>query len=95
MTVRYVLSDYVDAALAHAVYDKLEDDSFVGTIPECVGVICFASTLQDCQKELQSTLEDWILLGFKLGHTFPVIDSIDLNVEPVGSTPLNRGVGHI
>lgn len=83
MAVFYVLSDYVDAALAHAVYDKLEDGSFVGTIPDCVGVIAFADSLRDCEAELQSTLEDWILLGFKLGHKLPIIDQIDLNVEPI------------
>jgi hypothetical protein len=26
-----------------------------------------------------STLEDWIIVGLKLGHILPVIDGIDLN----------------
>lgn len=86
MAIRYVLSDYLDAAMRQAVYDKLEDGSFVGTIPDCLGVIAFAPTLRGCEQELQSTLEDWILLGFKLGHALPIIEDIDLNEAPVYGT---------
>lgn len=82
MKVRFVLSDYVEQALSQATYDKLEDGTFVGRIPPCVGMIAFGTTLRQCQNELRSTLEDWILLGLKLGHPLPVIAGIDLNREP-------------
>ena len=82
MTVKFNLSEYVDRAMTEAMYDKLEDRSFVGKIPVCKGVIAFGSTLKECQNELRSTLEDWILLGLKLQHRLPVIDNIDLNQEP-------------
>lgn len=82
MTTRFILTDYVEHALAHAVYDKLEDGSFAGRIPQCKGVIAFGSTLRECEDELRSTLEDWILIGLKLGHPLPVIVGIDLNKEP-------------
>ena len=39
MSTRYILSDYVDQAMALAVYDKLEDGTFVARIPPCEGVI--------------------------------------------------------
>jgi predicted RNase H-like HicB family nuclease len=81
--VRYVLSDYVEEALRMAVYDKLEDQTFSGKIPQCQGVIAFGVTLSDCQSELRSILEDWVLVGLKMGHTLPVIADIDLNKEPV------------
>ncbi len=71
MIIRFVLSRYIEQAMAQAVYDKLEDNSFAGTIPSCKGVIAFANTLYECEKELHSTLEDWILLDLKLGHTLP------------------------
>jgi len=38
--------------------------------------------LRQCEDELRSTLEDWVLLGLKLGHSLPVISGIDLNEEP-------------
>ncbi len=80
--MRYILSDYVHEAMGQAVYDKLEDGSFAGRIPICVGVVAFGDTLRACQRELRSTLEDWVLAGIKLGHPLPVIGGIDLNGEP-------------
>ena len=79
---RTIISGYIDSALSHAEYDKLEDDSFAGRIPLCKGVIAFGATLRECEEELQSTLEDWILVGLKLGHFLPIIEEYDLNMEP-------------
>mgnify|MGYP000347909139 CR=1 FL=1 len=81
MAPQYVLSDYVQQAMAQAVYDKLEDETFVGRIPCCPGVVAFGTTLMECERELRSTLEDWIWLGLRLGHRLPVIGGIDLLEE--------------
>ena len=83
MSTQYVLTEYLDQAMAQAEYDKLEDDSFSGRIPVCKGVIAFGATLKACEVELRATLEDWLLVGLKLGHKLPVINGIDLNGEPV------------
>jgi len=83
MVVRFILTGYVEQAMVHAVYDKLEDGTFAGRIPPCKGVVAFGSTLRECEEELRSTLEDWILVGLKLGHPLPVIADINLNREPV------------
>ena len=80
--LKTVLTGYIESALAYAEYDKLEDGSFTGRIPECKGVLAFGKTLRECENELRSTLEDWILLGLKLGHHLPVIYGFDLNREP-------------
>ncbi len=82
MIGQYILSDYLNRALAQAEYDKLEDDSFFGRIPSCKGVVAFAKTLRECQDKLRSALEDWVLVGLKLGHSLPVLDNIDLNKTP-------------
>jgi len=82
MSIRFILSEYVEHALEQAIYEKLEDGSYAGSIPECKGVISFGATLRECEEELQSTLEDWILLGLKLDHPMPVIGGVDLNKEP-------------
>ncbi len=81
MSKRYVLSEYVERAMEPALYDKLEDASFSGHIRPCPGVIAFAASLRECEEELRSTLEDWILVGLKLRHKLPVIGNIDLNKE--------------
>lgn len=83
MATRYILSEYVEQAIAQAVYDKLEDNTFAGRIPPCKGVIAFGDTLRECEDELRSTLENWILLGLKLGHSLPIIAGINLNKEPI------------
>lgn len=82
MAVQFILTGYVDQALSQAVYDKLEDGTFAGRIPACKGVVAFGATLRECQEELRSTLEDWILLGLKVGHSLPVIGGVNLNREP-------------
>lgn len=89
MDSRFVLSDYVEEALALAEYDKLEDGSFGGSIPSCLGVVAFGPTLRECEDALQSTLEDWILLGLKLRHPLPVIAGIDLNEVPQHEQPVD------
>jgi len=83
MAVQFVLTEYMSQLMAHAVYDKLEDWTFAGRIPECKGMLVFGATLRACEDELRSTLEDWIVVGFKLGHPLPVIAGIDLNVEGI------------
>lgn len=86
MEVRFVLSEYVERAMEHASYDKLEDGTYAGVIPQCQGVVAFSETLRGCEGELQSVLEDWILLGLKFSHRLPVIDGIDLNRDPSVAT---------
>jgi predicted RNase H-like HicB family nuclease len=80
MDAQYILSEYLGRAMAQAEYDKLEDGTFSGRIASCKGVVAFGATLRECEDELRSTLEDWLLLGLKLGHTLPVIDDINLRI---------------
>ena len=80
--VRNILSEYIEKAMEEALYDKLEDSTFAGRIPSCTGVLAFGTTLRQCEDNLRSTLEDWILVGLKLKHPLPVIRGIDLNKEP-------------
>ena len=82
MPARYVLTEYVEEALGQAAYEPLPDSTFAGSIPSCPGVIAFAESREACADELRSVLEDWILVGLKLGHHLPVIAGIDLNREP-------------
>ena len=77
-----ILSDYIGQAMDHAEYDKLEDGTYGGIISPCPGVLAFGTTLRECETELRSTLEDWILVGLKLGHELPVVGGVDLNMEP-------------
>jgi predicted RNase H-like HicB family nuclease len=81
----FPLTAYIEAALEGAVYDKLEDGSFAGEIPGLTGVAAFGGTLKQCENELRSVLEDWILVGLRLGHSLPVLAGIDLNSASTAS----------
>jgi len=84
--MKFVLSEYIDKALKLAKFEKLEDNSYSGHIPPCKGVIAFGPTLRECEEELRSVLEDWILVGLQLKHPLPVVAGIDLNKEPTNES---------
>ena len=52
-----MLLEYIDQAMADAVYDKLEDGTYHGKISQCPGVVALARTLHKCEHELRSSLE--------------------------------------
>ena len=75
-----MLTDYIQAAMNRAKYEILEDDgTFYGSIPDCQGVWANEETLENCRAELQSVLEDWILVSIGDQLPLPVIEGIDLN----------------
>ena len=77
----YTIYRYIDKAMSEAVYEKIDDNEYAGKIPSCLGVIAFAPTLEECKEELLSVLEDWILVGIRLGHPLPEVGGIDINKE--------------
>jgi len=93
MSDKFILTNYIESAISKAVYEKLDDGSFAGKIPNCKGVIAFAKTSKGCQIELRSTLEDWIFVGLKLKHKLPVIEKIDVKKEK--STKKARTAGSL
>ncbi|WP_250126157.1 type II toxin-antitoxin system HicB family antitoxin [Chroococcidiopsis sp. CCMEE 29] len=77
-----MLTEYIKAAMHRAKYEILDEDStFIGKIPECQGVWANADTLEACRDELQEVLEEWIILGFQMGHPLPAINGIDLSIK--------------
>ena len=76
-----MLTDYIQAAMREAHYELMENGRFFGSIPKCQGAWADGKTLEETRTELQSVLEDWILVGFKLGHKLPVIAGINLNLK--------------
>jgi len=78
-----MLTDYIQAAMRQAHYEILPDDgTFYGEIPGFQGVWANADTLETCRGELAEVLEEWVVFGLRRGHKLPVVDNIDLAVEP-------------
>jgi len=65
--------------MSKAVYDKLEDGSFSGKIPQRPGVVAFGETLYQCRQELISSLEGWLIVKIRHGDRLPVVGRINLN----------------
>jgi len=81
-----MLIDYINRALSKAEYDKLDDGTFFGKIPACTGVLAFGTTLFECENELRSVLEGWLIVKIRFGDVLPMIDGFDINVGiPVGN----------
>ncbi|MEA3485088.1 MAG: type II toxin-antitoxin system HicB family antitoxin [Candidatus Aerophobetes bacterium] len=74
-----MLIEYISKAMASAIYDKLEDGTYFGKIPQCEGTIAFGKTLYECQDNLRSVLEGWLIVKIRHGDLLPIINHIDLN----------------
>ena len=72
----FPLTAYFEAAMELACYDKLEDGTYAGEISKLPGVAAFGRTLRECERELRSTVEDWVLVGLRLGHPLPKLAGI-------------------
>jgi predicted RNase H-like HicB family nuclease len=80
-----MLTAYINAALRRAHYELLpRGEGYVGTVEGLQGVWAQANTLEACREELQEVLEEWIVMGLKMGHALPAIDNVTLAVEEVG-----------
>lgn len=76
-----MITQYLNAAMNKARYEILQDDNtFYGEIPGFEGLYANENTLEGCRKELESTLEDWILLSISKGIALPAIDGAELKL---------------
>jgi predicted RNase H-like HicB family nuclease len=73
-----MLISYIQNAMKLATYEILEDGQYYGEIEGFQGVWAQAEKLETCREELQSALEDWLVLGLRMGHKLPVVAGIQL-----------------
>lgn len=84
-----MLTTYIQAAMRHAHYEILADNTYYGEIPGFQGVYANAPTLEECRQELQDVLEGWLILGLRLGHSLPEVDGLTLNPAQVDTPSLH------
>lgn len=65
-----MLTEYIQAAMKQAEFERLRDGTIYGHIPGFQGVWANAKTQAACRRELQEVLEEWIL--FRLKHNLPL-----------------------
>ncbi|MBI2941019.1 MAG: type II toxin-antitoxin system HicB family antitoxin [Chloroflexi bacterium] len=78
-----MLTDYIRAAMRHAVYDRLDDGTYYGEIVGIEGVYANETTLDACRQELQSVLEDWLVFSLANGFPIPPIDGLELRAAKI------------
>jgi len=66
-----ILSEFILKKLKNARYKLLKDGSYFGEISGLKGVWANANNLEDCRKELQEVLEDWLLLKVRECENIP------------------------
>lgn len=78
-----MLTQYLDAAMRHAEYERLPDDTWYGHIAGFPGLWASEPTREETVAELRSALEDWLLVTLRSGERSPVVDGLDLNAVRV------------
>ena len=80
-----MFTEYIQAALKHAKYEMLEDDTYMATVDGLRGVIAVGDTIESCRQDLIEVIEGWVALGLRMGHPIPTIDgrTIDISAEPI------------
>ena len=81
-----MFAEYIAAALENAEYEIIDDpEPYYARVPGLQGVWASGKTLEECRRELISTIEEWIVLGLRMGHPIPPIDghTIFVSLEPV------------
>ena len=79
-----MLTAYINAAMNKAHYEILPDgEGYLGTIEGLQGVWGRAATLEACREELREVLEEWIVLGLKMGHPIPAVNGITISIQEV------------
>lgn len=76
-----MLSEYIQAAMDRAVYEILPDEGcYYGRIRGFKGVWAAANTLEDCRRELQSVLEDWIVTAIRFNDSLPRVRGLRIKL---------------
>ena len=65
-----MLTKYLATAMNTAQFEPLEEGGYFGSIPGLDGVWASADSVDECRRELEEVLEDWLL--FRLSRQLPV-----------------------
>jgi len=78
-----MLIKYIHAALEHAKYEIIDDEEpYYGEVPELQGVWASGKTLEECRKNLEEVIDEWIIIKLRKGLPIPLIENF--NIETTG-----------
>lgn len=77
-----MITHYINESMEYAKYKILEDNTIFGEVPDLKGVWAEGETLEECRRELQEVLEDWLLLKLRDNDDdIPAMGGISLSLE--------------
>lgn len=75
-----MITEYINTLMQKAHYEIIEEDgTYYGEISGCDGVWANAETLEECRKELQEVLEEWILIKVRSSKLAPSTTNYNLD----------------
>lgn len=71
--IESMLLEYIQTALARAKYDIIEDDEepYYGEISELEGVWATGTSLEECRKNLEEIIGEWLILRLRRNLPIP------------------------
>ncbi len=66
-----MISNFIELTLAKARYKIIADGSYFGEITGLKGVWTNAKNLEDCRRELNEVLEEWLILKIQNQEPIP------------------------
>lgn len=69
-----MLIQYIHAALERAKYEIIDDEElYYGEVPELEGVWATGKTLEECRRNLEEVIDEWIVIRLRNGLPLPRI----------------------
>ena len=67
-----MLIQYIHAALERAKYEIIDDEEpYYGEVPELEGVWTTGKTLEECRRNLEEVIDEWIAFRLRNGFHLP------------------------
>lgn len=72
------LSEYVEAALKSAEYERDEDGTIVAKVPNASGFFSQGDTVEEARENLRDAIEGNVMLALQLGIQVPNIPGVTI-----------------
>jgi predicted RNase H-like HicB family nuclease len=83
----FALSQYLDAAIKKAEYERDEDGFIVAQVPDMDGFYAQGDTFEEARQNLREVIEGNILLALQLGWEIPAIEGVVFEERDVEAVP--------
>ncbi len=86
--ISFSMTDYVNAALEIAEYEREEDGSITATVPELEEAYTCGYTYEDARIYLMDVIEGNIIMDLQLGRPIQQISGVKMSVDEISSPPV-------